>query len=216
MGRDASSCRAPQPAPIARCEGEGVLTIIKDFENSNQTCHYNVTDPSVAVCSPQERGLAYLVCVGEETVDRELSVTLPAIETVICDGDFEQDEFPGRVYQSLLLFTSCGDDWVSKDDSCSAMTETTDTGEPVCFSGDVCETNSEGVCIASLPSLTVTSTGHLEAECAYPIEYPTDPPTPAPEDPTPTTDLAPSNPPTEQTYFATFSGLGQGTEEMTL
>jgi hypothetical protein len=132
------------------------------------------------ICSAVPGGVAAVACVGEQAVDRELSVALPAITTV-CDGDFAADgEFAGYTLQILVLSTWCGDKWVSNDDSCSAIPSTTTDGVQICVSEYQCES----MCTASLPSLTVTSMGQNVAECTYLVEEPTVPPTePAPTPP---------------------------------
>jgi hypothetical protein len=121
------SCQATEPAPKARCGGQGTIEIIDGVVDSNHDCATDVSDPAVLVCAPQVIGVVYVSCVGEAAVDRELSVTLPA-DLAVCDGDFAADEYPGVAVQDLLLVTFCGDEWVINDDICSAEFITLDTG----------------------------------------------------------------------------------------
>jgi hypothetical protein len=168
-GNPHQSCRATEPAPIARCGGQGTIKTLDDpaLNNSNHDCEISLTGSSVLVCTAQEEGLAYVACVGKEAADRELSVTLPAINTV-CDGDFAADEHPGLATQYIFLTTWCGNEWVYNADTCLAELETLDTGEPFCFSRDNC---GDSVCTASLPAVTVTSTGQYRAQCTYAGNY---------------------------------------------
>jgi hypothetical protein len=158
-------CPPTEPAPIARCGGEGTILIMDRFsdgiDKSNHDCATNVTDTAALVCAPQNVGFIYVRCMGEAAEDRELSFTMPA-DTAFCDG-FAADDQQFSAIQDLVLYTWCGDAWFSGGDICSENSALVD-GSWYCFSGDNC---GDSPCTANLPAVTVTSTRQLEAQCTY-------------------------------------------------